>query len=124
MSAGNFEKFLYETDAGNVAVCVAQPETEGAVINTVANSNGTGTVNQEASVRVSAGKSSHGIIPRTVTLAWTGAPPTGYAANGRIVIPAFTRAFYEACNPNDPAAVGTYLGAAVRAAGRSPERVN
>lgn len=124
MSAGPFERFLYETEAGNVAVCVAQPETEGAVINSVANSNGTGAVNQEASVRVSAGKTAHGIIPRTVTLAWTGAPPAGYDPNGRLTIPAFTRAFYDACNPNDPNATGTYLGEPVRAAGRSPERVN
>jgi hypothetical protein len=124
MSAGAFEKNIYETNAGNFAAIVIQPETEDAVINTVPNNGGAGPVNQEASVRVNAGKSANGIIARTVTFAWTGDPPTGYLEGGRVTIPALTPAFYNACNPNDPASTGTYLGAGVSVVGRSPERVN
>jgi len=124
MSAGEFQNAVYETNAGNFAAILVQPETLACTINSVANGSAGGAVNQEASARATGGKASTGIIARTVTLAWTGTIPDGYDPNGRLTIPALTPAFYNACNPNDPAAVGTYLGQDVEVVGRSPERVN
>jgi len=122
MSAGEFRRAVYETNEGNFANLRVQPETLAAEVDGVTNAEATGNVNQEASAQVSKGKRTTGINARTVTLRFTGAPPTGYGGDP-VTIPALTPAFYAACNPNNNTAVGSYLGAAVRAVGRSPETV-
>ena len=122
MSAGEFTRAVYETNEGNFANLRVQPETLAAEVNSVTNAEATGDVNQEASAQVSKGKRTIGINTRTVTLEFTGAPPTDYSGDP-VTIPALTPAFYNACNPNDNNATGTYLGSSVRAVGRSPETV-
>lgn len=122
MSAGEFVRSVYETNEGNFAAIRVQPETLAASIDSVANAAGAGPVNQEASAQVSKGKRSIGINARTVTLNFTATPPDGYSGDP-VTIPALTPAFYAACNPNSDTAVGTYLGVAVEAVGRSPETV-
>ena len=121
MSSGVFEPGIYTSNAGNFFPCRAQPETKAAVIGGVTNDYGAGPVNQEVSAKLSGGKRENGCIARTVSLRWTAAPPTGYDPLGTVVIPAFGTAFYNASVRN---ATGTYLGAACRVQGRSPERVN
>jgi hypothetical protein len=122
MSAGEFQRAVYETNEGNFANLRVQPETLAAVVDSVANAEAVGTVNQEASAQVSKGKRNIGINARTVTLKFTATPPDGYSGDP-VTIPALTPAFYTACNPNSNTATGTYLGVAVRAVGRSPEKV-
>lgn len=122
MSAGEFQRAVYETDAGNFASVRVQPETLAAEIDGVTNAEATGSVNQEARAQVSKGKRTIGINCRTVTLRFTGTPPTGYSGDP-VTIPALTPAFYAACNPNSETATGTYLSAPVEAVGRSPETV-
>jgi len=122
MSAGEFQRAVYETNEGNFASLRVQPETLAAEVDGVTNAEGTGNVNQEASAQVSKGKRAIGINARTVTLEFTGAPPANYTGDP-VTIPALTPAFYAACNPNSNTAVGTYLSATVRAVGRSPETV-
>lgn len=122
MSAGEFEISVYETNAGNFAGVKVQPETLEAIVDNTTNVAGAGPVNQEGRASVSGGKRSNGINCRTVTLEWTAAPPDGYSGDP-VTIPALTPAFYAACNPNNASATGSYLGAAVRAYGRSPETV-
>ena len=122
MSAGEFERSIYETDAGNFAAVKVQPETLAAVVDGVTNAAAVGTVNQEASAQVGKGKRTIGINTRTVTLKFTGALPDGYSGDP-VTIPALTPAFYAACNPNSDTATGTYLSVPVEAVGRSPETV-
>lgn len=122
MSAGEFTRSVYETNEGNFAAVRVQPETLAAEIDSVTNAAGAGPVNQEARAQVSKGKRTIGINCRTVTLNFTGTPPDGYSGDP-VTIPALTPAFYAACNPNSDTAVGTYLGVAVEAVGRSPETV-
>lgn len=122
MSAGEFQRAVYETNEGNFANVRVQPETLAAEVGSATNAEATGDVNQEASAIVGGSKRSIGINCRTVTLEWTSEPPADYSGDP-VTIPALTPAFYNACNPNDNTATGTYLGAAVRAVGRSPERV-
>lgn len=122
MSAGVFEKSIYETDAGNFAAVKVQPETLAATVDSVVNAAGAGPVDQEASAQVGKGKRTIGINTRTVTLRFTSTLPTGYSGDP-VTIPALTPAFYAACNPNSDTATGTYLGQPVRAVGRSPETV-
>ena len=122
MSAGEFTTGIYETNAGNFARVRIQPETLGAVIDSVQNAEGAGPTNQEASAKVSGGKREIGVITRTVTLAWDETPPEGYSGDP-VTIPALTPAFYDVSIPNDPASIGLYLETAVRVVGRSPERV-
>jgi len=122
MSAGEFVRSVYETNAGNFAAVKVQPETLAASVDSVVNAAGAGPVNQEARAQVSKGKRTIGINCRTVTLNFTAPPPAGYSGDP-VTIPALTPAFYEACNPNSDTATGTYLGVAVEAVGRSPETV-
>ena len=122
MSAGEFQKAVYETNEGNFASVRVQPETLAAQVDSVTNAEGAGPVNQEARAQVGKGKRTIGINCRTVTLRFTAAPPDGYSGDP-VTIPALTPAFYDACNPNSDTATGTYLGVAVEAVGRSPETV-
>lgn len=122
MSAGEFQRAIYQTNAGNFASVRVQPETLAATIDSVANDEGAGPINQEASAQVSKGKRTIGINCRTVTLKFTGTLPDDYTGDP-VTIPALTPAFYDACNPNSDTATGTYLGQPVEAVGRSPETV-
>lgn len=122
MSAGEFQRAIYETNAGNFASVRIQPETLAAEVDGVTNAEGSGPVNQEARAQVSGGKRQIGINCRTVSLRFTGTAPSGYSGDP-VRIPALTPAFYNACDPNSGAAVGTYLGVPVEAVGRSPETV-
>lgn len=119
MSQGAFGVALYYTNKGNVCNVKIQPETLGATVGGQVNSNIAGTVNQQASANVS-GRRGNGVFCRKVNLVFTGAPPAGYSANGRLSVPWLTEAGWDIIEKGD---TGTYLGAAVRCTGKTAESI-
>lgn len=122
MSQGEFVNSFYETDTGNggdVVRCRVQPETLAATIAGVVNAGNTGPATIPGSAKASKGIREYGIGMRSVTLRWTGAPPTGYSGDD-VRIPVLMEATYIDWTLG---ATGTYLGAAVEVVGRNPERI-
>lgn len=119
MSAGRFSSSRYQADDGSVYRIRVQPETLALNIGG-ANTAPSGAVDQNTSARVGGGNRQYGVKARSVTLAWDGAPPTGYAENELLRVPILTTALYNSITLDDD---GTYLGAAVRVVGKNPERV-
>lgn len=119
MSAGAFGIANYFTDKGGVCRIRIQPETLGCTVGGETNSNIAGTVDQEASAIASSGRG-NGVFARRVNLVFTGAAPTGYAANARVSVPWLVKSSYDNITKGDE---GTYLGATVRVTGKTNERI-
>ena len=117
MSAGNFLRSRYESDAGNIHPIRVQPENIAANINS-ANAAPTGDIDVAISARVSGGSRQLGLTARKIRHAFTATPPTGYAADSIVTIPILTRAVFNAISTTDP---GTYLGVAVEVVGKTSE---
>lgn len=117
MSAGEFVRSRYESDAGNVHPIRVQPETIAATIGS-ANTAPAGTIDLSISAKVSGGRRELGLIARKVRLAFTGAAPTGYAEDSIVSIPILTPTVYDGIAVGT---TGTYLGAAVEVVGKTPE---
>lgn len=123
MSSGEFTRTFYGLDTGNGGGIVrarVQPETLAATIDSVANAGATGPASVPITARANGGNSEFGVNMRTVTLAFTGTVPDGYAGDN-VRIPVLQEATYAAWTIGS---TGTYLGQAVEVVGRSPERVN
>lgn len=121
MSAGAFERSKYEADNGDIFAIRVQPETLAATFGGTANAAPTGAVDQQVSARVGGGNREIGIKARAVTVAWDGAPPTGYEPNQLLRVPILTKDLYDAITSNSTS--GSYLGAAVTVVGKLGERV-
>lgn len=120
MSAGNFTRSFYTTDAGAVASIRIQPETLTLSLDGGTNLSPGGPATLPISARVSGSNRGIGLKARTVRFRFTGAVPEGYATNGILTLPVLSQTFYNAINAGD---TGTYLGSAVEVVGKSPERV-
>lgn len=121
MSAGIFSKVLYETNIGLFTSIKVQPETLALTLNAIVNIAATGTKTVGIpSAKVSGSKRSIGINARTVSVAFSGAAPAGYKDGSIIRLPVLDPTVYAAY---DELQTGTYLGAAVRFAGKSDESV-
>jgi len=120
MSAGNFSDSKYESNSGSIYKIRVQPETLTATIGGTANDAVVSDVDQEVSAKASGGKREIGMIARTVTLRFTGTPPTNYSGDD-VTIPVVKQTTFDSwTTPADQA--GTYLGAAVKVVGQSAER--
>lgn len=120
MSAGQFVTANYEsTTLPFVMPIRVQPETEALVLGGATNANAGATITLPLRVNVSGNRNSLGVKPRTVTLAWTGTPPEGYQASGRLIVPILTETLWDAVDEN--VTTGTYLGAGVTVVGKTPE---
>lgn len=121
MSSGAFQATKYQATYSNSAIhpIKVQPETIAASIGGTTNAPPTGAVTNPISARVSGGKRTRGLVPRTVTLRApaTGAP-TGYLPNGITRIPALTPAFSAVAIYG---ASCTYLGATFVVVSALPE---
>lgn len=117
MSAGNFVRSRYESDAGNIHPIRVQPETIAANIGG-ANAAPAGTVDVAISARVSGGNRQLGLTARKVRLAFTGGSPTDYADDSIVTIPVLTPAIFNAIAVGQ---TGTYLGQAVEVVGKTSE---
>lgn len=102
MSAGAFTRTRYEADytTGQIHPIRVQPETltaniVGATSTTNAAPTATGT--SPISAQVSRSTRALGLHARLVSLKVNGTPPTGYAPNSSVRLPALNIAFFEAC---------------------------
>lgn len=120
MSAGQFERTKYEADNGDIYPIRVQPETLAATFGGTANAAPTGAVDQQGLARVSGGNRRIGIKARSVTIAFTGTPPTGYEPNQLLRVPILTLDLYNAINPNST--TGSYLGVNVIVVGKNAQR--
>lgn len=120
MSAGVFTSSKYESNSGSIYKIRIQAETASATIGGNANTAVASAVDQEVSAKASGGKREIGMIARTVTLRFTGAPPTGYSGDD-VTVPVLSQATFDSWTT--PAGqTGTYLGSAVVVVGQSAER--
>ena len=119
MSAGPFTISKYSANSARIYNITVQPETLSATIATIANAAPAGATTEEVSAQVSKGRRSVGMNARTVSLIFTGAPPTGYKGT-TVRVPVLTAATFNAWTAT-PNLAGTYLGAAVRVSGSKPE---
>lgn len=117
MSAGEFVRSRYESDAGNIHPIRVQPETVAASIGS-ANAAPVGTVDVPISAKVSGGRRELGLIARRVRLAFTAGAPTDYAEDSIVSIPILTPAVFNAIAVGQ---TGTYLGLGVEVVGKTPE---
>lgn len=120
MSAGNFVRSRYESDNGGVYRIRIQPETAAATIAGSVNAAPAGAIDQTVSARIGGGNRQIGVKARSVSIAWTGAPPAGYAANELVRVAVLTPAVYNGANLGDAV---TYLGSSAEIVGKNPERV-
>lgn len=121
MSSGVFVDSTYEMEDGNIIAIRIQPETLALDIDGT-NDPPVGAVSiGDLSAKVSGSRRSKGVNARTVTVQFTGAPPAGYAPGGTISLPVLTAAKFIEINKRQ---AGTYLGVAIRVAGKSSETVN
>lgn len=120
MSAGRFENARYESDTLDFIMSArVQPETKELVLGGATNQDAGTTVTLPLRVNISGSRNSLGVKPRTVTLKWSEDPPTGYEANGRLVVPILTKALWDAID--EDITTGTYLGVACVVIGKTPE---
>lgn len=116
--AGAFTTTAYELDSGTNVPIRVQPETLAANIGAVNAAPTGGAAAGWPSAMVSKSKRGLGIHPRTVSVRFTATPPEGYAANVAYTIPVLKKSVWDAITPTT---TGTYLGVAVKYAGKSPE---
>jgi len=122
MSAGEFNDVTYETNQGLKTTVKVQPETLALTLNSVANASASGDKTAGMpSARVGGSRRQIGINTRTVTIAFSGAAPTGYKAGGKVRLPVPDPTVWDGY---DKGQTGTYLGVAVKFAGKSDEKVN
>lgn len=122
MSAGATVLSKYQDTklSTNIRPIRIQPETLALEINSVANAAPTGAQNAYPSAQVSSGKRSIGVNARTVTIKFSGTPPTGYKADSPITLPWLTATTFGAI---DVGQTGTYLETAIVVLGTSAEKV-
>ena len=121
MSAGAFELSKYERN-GQVSIhsIRIQPETAALVIGAATNGPPAGDEDSDFSAKVSRGNTEYGLLPRKVTVRFTGTLPTGYKADQTISLPILTEAMWTGISRGN---TGTYLGEAVQVVSKSNEDV-
>lgn len=120
MSAGDFISSKYESNGGGIYKIRVQPETIDASVGAISNGPPAGAVDQEISAKARGNKREIGVIARTVTFEFTGAPPTGYNGNN-VIVPVLSPDTYDAwTTPADQ--TGVYLSVPVKVVGQSAER--
>lgn len=115
MSAGRFQRFFYETNAGDIASIKLQPETV-----TGANPSATGPANLPVTAKVTKGVREYGIGARSVSLNSTEAPPAGYKPEQILRVPILTESVWDALVVGNSF---TYLGVSMPIVGKNPERI-
>ena len=120
MSAGPFTNSKYESNSGTVYKIRVQPETTALVIGGISNGPPAGAISAEVSAIARGNKRTIGMVARTITLKFTGAPPTDYLGTNVIVPILEPTTFDSYTTPSGK--TGVYLGSAVEVVGQSAER--
>lgn len=127
MSSGAFVNTFYasQSDLPNIYPIRVQPETIAATVTPstgadVPNTPDAGPANVSTSAQVGGSTRRAGLHAPVIYASLTGSPPTNYASNSRIVIPALNNAFYVAAKKNTTL---NYLGTTWRITGRRAEKI-
>ena len=120
MSSGVFTRSIYEADNGDFHPIRVQDTTISLAFGSTTNAAGDGPIDNPVSAKVSNGNRAFGVKPRSVTITFESAPPSGYKSNAYIRVPILTPDVYNAINTGDTC---TYLGSTGTVAGKNPERV-
>jgi hypothetical protein len=115
MSSGAFVRSFYELDNGDVARCRVQPETIAGF-----NSPPAGPATVPGSARMNGSRRKAGINARSVSLAWTAAPPAGYKPDAVVRVPILDPDVYNGLDLGDTV---TYLGANAEVIGKTGEKI-
>lgn len=108
MSAGKFEIYNYETDAGTIIKITLQEETTLATFNGSINASPSGSpVAGYPSALVSKSRRSIGIHPRIVTVGKMTGMPSGYLANQTYRVPCLSETVFNGLTGGQAAG---YLG--------------
>lgn len=118
MSAGQFDRSKYESNGGEIYSARVQPETLAATFGGTANAEPAGAVTAEVSARMRGSRRTIGMNARSVTIAFTGAPPAGYDDDQLLRVPIMTPALFDSISRGT---VGSYLGAACEVVGKNAE---
>lgn len=119
MSSGAFTIAGYETDNGDIVPIQVQPETLTAVLGSANASAGAAFAAGFPSAQVSKGKRAIGINARTVSIRLDAAL-AGYLENSILRIPVTTQTRWAGLSRGTAV---TYLGAAGKVVGKSPESI-
>ena len=111
MSQGQFLNSRYERGTGGIHPIRVQPETLQLNLGGTPNDPPAGAVSDFISARVSGSRRGLGLFARTVTIAWTGTPPTGYDDRGQVTLPWMDATTFTTLGRG---VSGTYLGADVQ----------
>lgn len=125
MSAGVFERGVYESDDGLVYSCRVQPETKGLTIDGIANDYSPEPVTQGLpTLALRQSRRGYGVKARTVTVELTadGTGPTAdYLGEGsQLTVPIFDRAVWLSYAKG---MTGVYLGIPCAVVRKDPELV-
>lgn len=120
MSAGDFVYSRYESNAGDIYRIRVQPETIALDIDGTVNTPPAGAINTPGTVRVNQSSRAFGVKARSISIAWSGAPPAGYSGDPISRIPVLQATLFDGTNLGDGV---TYLGAAGEVVGKSSESV-
>jgi len=122
MSSGKFSLLKYQTNKGQVTPIRAQPETALLTLNGGVNASATGSQTPNFPIaKVSGTRRGYGVHARTVSVVFLAVPSDGQYEIGNLIrLPVFDPAVWEEYSDGNE---GTYLGAAVRFAGKSAERI-
>lgn len=120
MSSGPFNLVKYETGKGFITAVRSQPETAGLTLNGGVNAPPVGSRTPGVPImKVSGTRRGYGQRARTVSVVFLAVPAGGQYQIGNLVrLPVYSPTVWESYTDGDE---GTYLGAAVRFAGKSAE---
>jgi len=121
MSSGVFTRAKYTTDAGTIVPIRVQPETLAATLGGTANATAAGAVTPGyPKATVSKSRRAYGIHARTVTLAFIGTPPDGYAPNQTLTIPVMSLTVWQGLSEG---VACTYLAKTAEVVSVNPEKI-
>nr|CRY96269.1 hypothetical protein [uncultured prokaryote] len=117
---GLFTSTAYQASDGVTKFQIkVQPETLELILNEITNDAPAGDATFDLSVSVGGSRRKYGLHARLVRLKFTGALPTGYAANQILTVPILQKAVYDGIKKNQ---TGTYLGVDVKVVGTTDEK--
>lgn len=120
MSAGDFGRFKYECDDGNICPVRLQPETVAADFNGTVNAEPAGAVTMNSYAKVNKTRREYGVRPRYITGNWLTVPAGGYEVGGTVKISVLLKATWDAI---PLFSVVAYLGGTVEVTFKEPENI-
>jgi hypothetical protein len=126
MSAGKFSRSKYQASYNTSAIHPIRIQPETALMSKVGspgttNAAPTGSITNEISAQVSAGKRQLGLKPRKFVLELVGDPPDNYEEGSRVTLPILTESFFTGVAKGDTV---SYLGTTWQVVSKNVEDIS